>query len=161
MPSQFWKNATLTLETVTPSLSMTPPRITSWHLWVREPRSQYPTAMAHAGIPMGIMGQPPVIFSGESRSHSRPRSRSPRRRSYSPPPRMQHLQVAATDNGGVMATFKVPGVVNLPSDAQQHNMTIAQLDLQADFIWYTIPSQDTRTFIKVSILIARHDSASY
>ncbi|KAF5330992.1 hypothetical protein D9619_005225 [Psilocybe cf. subviscida] len=147
---KFWKNTKLTLETVTPSLSMTPPRITSWHLWVRDSRSHaYP-------IVAGMMG-PPAIIQERSRSssRSRSRSRSPRRRrrshSTSPPPRMQHLQVAVTNNGGVMATFKVPGVVNLPSDAQQHNMTIAQLDLQADFIWYTIPSQDARTFIKAKI----------
>ncbi|KAF5330515.1 hypothetical protein D9619_005213 [Psilocybe cf. subviscida] len=148
---EFWKNTTLTLETITPSLSMSPPHITPWHLWVRHrrpstplnvynmPMSQPHMHMAAMQQPTIIINQPPTMF---------PSSRS---RSRSPPPRMQHLQVAATDNGGIMATFRVPGVVNLPSDGQQHNMTIAQLDLQADFIWYTIPSQHARTFIKAKI----------
>jgi hypothetical protein len=141
---------------------MTPPSIHPWKLWVRNfditgQATPFPylyqsmPTMPMPFIPSGPVPFIPAYVPSRSNSMRSTMTGRPRRRSITPPPQMRHLQVTTSDKNGVMATFRVPGRVSLPSDMRQHNITIAQLNLDAEFSWYTIPSHDARVYIKVSV----------
>lgn len=89
--------------------------------------------------------------------YDRSASRSPRRRarSLSPidTPIMQHQAMVASNKGSSAATFRIPGYVNIPSDAQQHNVTIATVEVRAVFLWRTIPKIDTRVYMTVCTIL--------
>ncbi|KAL0960745.1 hypothetical protein HGRIS_005769 [Hohenbuehelia grisea] len=107
-----------------------------------------------------------------SRSYSRSRSRSPRRgpepliivpamgpMTYgvgasgpSPQAVMPSMGAhVASSNTSIVATFKIPGLINVPSDQEQHSVIIAQLDLDADLSWIVVPKKDTRAHLQASI----------
>ena len=93
-------------------------------------------------------------YSRRSASRSprrRQRSRSYSRRAPSPTdePAMRHQAMAVRSRGVSAATFRIPGYVNIPSDAQQHSVTIATLELRATFSWRSIPKIDTRVYMTV------------
>lgn len=107
------------------------------------------------------------------RSRSRSRSRSPRpyrraRRSrssvddYRPRPRdydrgyrsrslSPFYEVAAdvTSQQGVNASFKVPGVITIPTDSREHNVTIVTLVPEAKLSWFAVPSVSEKVHITV------------
>jgi hypothetical protein len=60
-----------------------------------------------------------------------------------------HASMAVSSNGGISATFRVPGLITIPSDSAFHNVTIAQLTLDASMSWVTVPKVDTKTHLKV------------
>ncbi|PPQ89432.1 hypothetical protein CVT25_012811 [Psilocybe cyanescens] len=172
---ESWDNAPLTLETVTPSFGITPPVLHPWRVSTyQQPRVMPGIPMTGmSGIPMGMtmMPSPTIIrqpsYRSRSRSHSRSRSRSPRRgRSHSPdspvfanyssaplilPSITQPIMVPTSSKGSVAATFRIPGLVNIPSDGGKHNVTVAQLILDATLLWYTIPASDARVHLKAKI----------
>jgi len=59
------------------------------------------------------------------------------------------LEVISKGNVSVSATFKVPGLVTIPSDGDAHNFTIVQLDLDAEMSWISVPKVDARVHLKV------------
>jgi len=64
-------------------------------------------------------------------------------------PEMDYAGLQVTSKGGVSATFKVPGLVTIPSDGAAHNFTIVQLDLDAEMSWISVPKVDARVHLKV------------
>ena len=63
---------------------------------------------------------------------------------------MEHRPViVATNKGDVTATFRIPGYINVPSDAQQHNVTISSFEFEAPLLWYTIPKANARVYMEV------------
>ena len=63
---------------------------------------------------------------------------------------MSHISTAVTSKGNVNATFQVPGEITIPSDEEQHNVTIAELDLEATMSWVCVPKGNTRVHLKVN-----------
>jgi len=63
---------------------------------------------------------------------------------------MVHESTVVTSQGNVNATFRVPGTTTIPSDEEEHNVTIAELDLEATMSWVCIPKGDTRVHLKVN-----------
>jgi hypothetical protein len=63
---------------------------------------------------------------------------------------MEHQGLAVASKGSINATFRVPGATSLPSDGNAHNVTIAQLDLDAEMSWIAVPKIDPKTHLKVS-----------
>jgi hypothetical protein len=61
-----------------------------------------------------------------------------------------HPSMAVSSKGGISATFRVPGLITIPSDSASHNVTIAQLKLDASMSWVTVPKVDAKTHLKVS-----------
>jgi hypothetical protein len=55
----------------------------------------------------------------------------------------------AVSSKGISATFRVPGLITIPSDGASHNVTITQLKLDASMSWVTVPKVDTKTHLKV------------
>jgi len=62
---------------------------------------------------------------------------------------MDYAGLEVTSKGSVSATFKVPGLVTIPSDGAAHNFTIVQLDLDAEMSWISVPKVDARVHLKV------------
>ena len=63
---------------------------------------------------------------------------------------MYHISTVVTSKGNVNATFEIPGKITIPSDNEQHNVTIAELDLEATMSWVCVPKGDTRVHLKVN-----------
>ena len=64
---------------------------------------------------------------------------------------MQPKYVVVSTKGNVAATFRVPGLINVPNDGGKHNVTIIQLKFNASLLWYTIPKADARVYLKVRL----------
>lgn len=59
--------------------------------------------------------------------------------------------IASVHREGAMgATFRIPGLVTVPSDNQAHNITIAEMELDATLYWITVPKEDRRIHLQVS-----------
>jgi len=66
---------------------------------------------------------------------------------------MEHRVSAVSSKGGINATFRVPGTIAIPSDGAAHNVTVAQLDLDAVMSWVTVPKIATKALVKVSFYL--------
>jgi hypothetical protein len=66
---------------------------------------------------------------------------------------MEHRVSAVSSKGGINATFRVPGTIVIPSDGAAHNVTVAQLDLDAVMSWVTVPKIATKALVKVSFYL--------
>ena len=62
---------------------------------------------------------------------------------------MVHREVEVSSKGNVSATFRVPGMISIPSDGQAHSVTIVQLKLDASMSWISVPKEDAKTHLKV------------
>lgn len=67
---------------------------------------------------------------------------------------MEYRGLYVSSNGTVNATFSIPGLITIPSDGQAHNVTIAQLELEASLSWIAVPKLDTKTRLNVSYPIS-------
>ena len=79
--------------------------------------------------------------------------RAKRRRSLSPDEDdldyVEHQVAQTTSTGSVNATFRIPGRTTIPSDDDEHSVTIADLRLDAKLAWVCIPKADTRVHLEV------------
>lgn len=64
---------------------------------------------------------------------------------------METKFVDVSTKGNVAATFRVPGLISVPSDGGKHNVTIFQQKFDASLLWYTIPKVDARVYLKVRL----------
>jgi hypothetical protein len=64
---------------------------------------------------------------------------------------MQFRGASVSSKGNFSATFRVPGLVSIPSDGEAHNFTIVQLSLKAEMSWVCVPKADTKAHINVGI----------
>ncbi|KAG5637324.1 hypothetical protein H0H81_004970 [Sphagnurus paluster] len=62
-----------------------------------------------------------------------------------------HRQLEVSSKGNVNATFQVPGLLTIPSDGAAHNVTIAELKLNAAMSWVCVPKKDTKTHLSAKI----------
>ncbi|KAJ2922103.1 hypothetical protein H1R20_g14982, partial [Candolleomyces eurysporus] len=58
-----------------------------------------------------------------------------------------HATAAVTSKGSVNATFRVPGLITIPSDGVAHNVTVATLTPEAKLTWLSVPSADSRVHL--------------
>jgi hypothetical protein len=58
-------------------------------------------------------------------------------------------EAEVTSKGNITATFTIPGLISIPSDGVAHNVTIAQLSLDADMEWVSIPKLEAKVHLKV------------
>lgn len=63
-------------------------------------------------------------------------------------------EAIVTSAGNITATFSIPGRSNIPSDGEDHQVTIAKLNLEARLEWVAVPSMSTQTHLKVSLEVA-------
>ena len=62
---------------------------------------------------------------------------------------VEHQVAQITSTGSVNATFRIPGRTTIPSDDDEHSVTIADLRLDAKLAWVCIPKADTRVHLEV------------
>jgi len=142
-----WKDVSLVLETATPTFGVEVPKLDQWKLSLYAPPlilSQPPRSMAPApgpySMPMGALTPPP------------PPSRAARAPPPPPPPPpMAARGASVSSKGNVSATFQVPGVISIPSDGAFHNVTVAQLELEATMAWVCVPKKDTKTRLSAKV----------
>ncbi|KAH6907606.1 hypothetical protein BKA70DRAFT_360154 [Coprinopsis sp. MPI-PUGE-AT-0042] len=56
-----------------------------------------------------------------------------------------------TSKGNITATFTIPGLMSIPSDGVAHNVTIAQLSLDANMEWVSIPKLEAKVHLKAIV----------
>ena len=61
----------------------------------------------------------------------------------------EHQVSQVTSTGSVHATFRIPGQTTIPSDDDEHSVTIADLKLDAKVTWVCVPKVDTRVHLEV------------
>ncbi|KAJ2925288.1 hypothetical protein H1R20_g11833, partial [Candolleomyces eurysporus] len=145
-----WKDAPITLATATPTTGLELPKLTPWTVSSTD-RNRRRT-------------DSPAAYSPRRRSRSRSRSRSPVRRHraqespcysprYSPRSPSPFYEVAAdvTSQQGVNALFKVPGVITIPTDGREHNVTIVTLVPEAKLSWFAIPCVSEKVHITANV----------
>ncbi len=65
---------------------------------------------------------------------------------------MNYLGSYVNSKGNVSATYRIPGVVTIPSDGTERTFTIVELQLDASMSWVSVPKVDARTHLKVRSL---------
>ena len=60
-----------------------------------------------------------------------------------------HSRMAVSPKG-ISATYRVPGLINIPSDNASHSVTIVQLKLDSTMSWVAVPKVDLKMHLKVS-----------
>lgn len=71
--------------------------------------------------------------------------------SYEEEDGMEHRELEVSSKGNISATYRVPGVITIPSDNASHNFTVVQLRLDASMSWVVVPKVDTKTHLKVGL----------
>ncbi|KAF7357365.1 hypothetical protein MSAN_01332500 [Mycena sanguinolenta] len=144
---ESWDDVPLTLETSTPTFGLAIPQLPMWNLDV----DRYLGFKSKSRVPA-----PGALMSRE-RENYRERSRggdwaaggtaeSVSEDELEP---MQFGGASVTSKGNFSATFRVPGMVSIPSDGEAHNFTIVQLSLKAEMSWISVPKVDTKAHINV------------
>ncbi|KAF8648982.1 hypothetical protein AX16_006096 [Volvariella volvacea WC 439] len=138
-----WKGILLSLETATPTYGLNIPNLYPWSLNEYQPVHYAPRSMSPHYAPTS------PAFSPTSPGYS-PASPtfSPTSPSYVP---MSHRPVQADSPGNVTATFKIPGLSDIPSDRAAHSVIIAELDLKSSMSWICVPKKDSRVHLKAKI----------
>jgi hypothetical protein len=136
--TQNWENVPLTLETATPSFGSSIPALRPWFLsFVDKYR---------------CLGQAEPSGLDFRYRHSDHNDTEDEQLEYD----IQHQQTTISSEGNVSASFKVPGLITVPSSEQGtvHNVTIAQMTLGAELSWVSVPKVDFgRVHLKVICLI--------
>ncbi|KDQ13206.1 hypothetical protein BOTBODRAFT_175811 [Botryobasidium botryosum FD-172 SS1] len=143
-----WTDVPIVLETASPTFGLSIPQLVPHTLSVHRPRSRSRES--------GRYDYPHRRY-----ARSRSRSRSPRRHHYAvdeerfyddpPAPQMVAREAVVTSAGNVTASFSIPGRSNVPSDGEDHQVTIAKLKLEARLQWVAVPSMSLQTHLKAYI----------
>ena len=152
-----WQDVPLTLETATPSFQVGIPTLSTWTLSANHPSSvAYAAAAAvrpPAPQPMydyAALASLDAVTQEQQRERQQERSerQRDRQRGRASPP-LNFRGAAISSKGNVSATFAVPGIITIPSDATTHNVTITELKLDATISWVAVPKLDARVRLSV------------
>ncbi|ESK90597.1 mucoidy inhibitor a [Moniliophthora roreri MCA 2997] len=144
--NETWENVPLTLETASPTYGVNLPSLDPWNISVYKPAPPPPAAAIEAAAPDQDVQAPGAA----SRRMFFSRKRAARHA-------MDHATSVVSSKGSVSATFRVPGLVNIPSDGGERSFTIAELELNAFMTWFSVPKIDTRVHLKAQI----HNESEY
>ncbi|KAF7439911.1 hypothetical protein PC9H_000248 [Pleurotus ostreatus] len=124
---ESWTDVPLTLETVAPTYGAHIPTLSSWPLSVYAPAPPSPIALASyaSAAPGGFR-----------------LSRKTTRGAF---------QADIVSQGALSATYQVPGLITIPTDGQNHSVTIVELELGAEMSWIVVPKLDKRVHLKAKI----------
>ncbi|KAJ7660443.1 hypothetical protein B0H17DRAFT_954241 [Mycena rosella] len=149
---ESWADVPLILETSTPTFGISIPQLSPWNLSFNH----------YAGLKSRA---PSAGFSSEMKKEKdsrRYRAISSGSEDSDETEGGEPLGVrdaSVTSKGNVNATFRVPGLVSIPSDGEAHNFTIVQLNLQASMSWVSVPKVDTKAHINVNAVFRSHSAS--
>ncbi|KAJ7868812.1 hypothetical protein B0H14DRAFT_3441123 [Mycena olivaceomarginata] len=144
---ESWDDVSLTLETSTPTFGLGVPQLPAWNLDVERYFGGKKSKSAFGG-------------GGSEMSRSRKIDRDMYSADLDEMPGgnyraedqpMEFRGASVTSKGNFSATFRVPGLVSIPSDGEAHNFTIVQLTLKAEMSWVSVPKVDTKAHINARI----------
>ncbi|KAJ6469143.1 hypothetical protein C8R47DRAFT_1055473 [Mycena vitilis] len=145
---ESWDDVPLTLETSTPTFGLGVPKLPPWNLDFQHyayaalksrKSSAFGAGAADVVRRRGIVTTMSTSGYAETEEADEP---------------MQVQEAAVTSKGNFSATFRVPGMVSIPSDGEAHNFTIVQLMLKAEMSWVSVPKVDTKAHINARIINA-------
>ncbi|KAJ2918890.1 hypothetical protein MD484_g1484, partial [Candolleomyces efflorescens] len=156
-----WTNAPVTLETATLTLDQSVPELKTWNLSIYKPA---PPQLSSRNTSKSFLGygekkkkrkaSQPSWTQSESLSADRSialglcsESDDDEDEGASPLEPATHATAAVTSKGSVNATFRVPGLITVPSDGVAHNVTVATLTPEAKLTWLSVPSIDHRVHL--------------
>ncbi|KIM43920.1 hypothetical protein M413DRAFT_25436 [Hebeloma cylindrosporum] len=125
---EIWENAPITLETTNPTFGLDIPVLPVWNLSLENP------ARTGTGLGRGGAKRHRKILPDEDDLE------------YD-----EHQVTQITSTGSVNATFRIPGRTTIPTDGEEHSVTIADLKLDAKVTWVCIPKTDTRGHLEANI----------
>ena len=138
MPLQIWENAPITLETTNPTFGLDIPVLPAWNL-----NTGYPVSTTE----IMKMQMSKVKYRREISSDSEEEEEDDDGDDLG---YVEHQVAQITSTGSVNATFRIPGRTTIPSDDDEHSVTIADLKLDAKVTWVCVPKADTRVHLEVS-----------
>ena len=140
----------MNLETASPTFGVELPQLPSWTISIYTPQVKRTKGFGGLGAPGASYSSPP------SRKRRRQIASTAIDEEDDGAEMMEHRVSAVSSKGGINATFRVPGMIVIPSDDAAHNVTVAQLDLDAVMSWVTVPKISTKAFVKVSFYLLYH-----
>ncbi|KAH9484488.1 Protein F37C4.5 [Psilocybe cubensis] len=153
---ESWDNVPLTLETSSPSFGIKPPHLPTCR--ITAPRA-IPYPVPGSGPPGFVpvipddchyFMPPPPLAKSPSISTGSPRPSLPIPEPFQPV-MTQPSMIHGSNKGNIIASFRIPGLINIPNDGGNHNVSVTQLDLDAAITWYAVPATDTRVHMKAEI----------
>ena len=150
---QAWDDVPLTLETAMPTFGVGIPTLPLWSLSpyrpIQQMKKDLPQKQVRMELSRALNQQRQTFGMEESVEEDEDDDTSLRMSGDCPPPEMEHRRLTVSSKGNMSATFRVPGVITIPSDNAAHSFTIVQLKLDASMTWVTIPKIDAKTHLKV------------
>ncbi|THU89057.1 hypothetical protein K435DRAFT_300756 [Dendrothele bispora CBS 962.96] len=155
---ESWENVPLTLETATPSYGFDLPTLREWKLSMYKPMPLMPPpppAPLFAAAPGGAVKRLRVpLAKSRSSAHHSIEEEADEDGSFNfdaEAPAMAQASASVVSKGNVSATFKVPGLVNIPSGAGERSFTIVELNLGAAMSWIAVPKEEAKVALKAKI----------
>ncbi|KAG6876035.1 hypothetical protein C0993_006036 [Termitomyces sp. T159_Od127] len=144
-----WADIPLTLETAMPTFGLNVPKLSPWNLSIYKPAPPVPTYPVPPSAPV----PPPFRAMALRKASVEPAiARSEQYEEYGPPMPVRGLDVVpSSGKGNASATFKVPGLITIPSDDAAHNVTIVKLSLGAVMSWVCVPKKDVKVHLSAKI----------
>ncbi|KAJ6498227.1 hypothetical protein DFH09DRAFT_945554 [Mycena vulgaris] len=143
---ESWDDVPLQLETSTPTFGLGVPKLAPWNLNVVQKSLPRPQSMPmdvqvsfFSRGQIGNVASPSNMLSASADDFP----------DFDMPPAMGYAGASVTSKGTVSATFRVPGLVTIPSDDETHNFTIVELGLKAAMSGVSVPKLDAKTHLTV------------
>ncbi|TEB24527.1 hypothetical protein FA13DRAFT_1756801 [Coprinellus micaceus] len=141
-----WTDIPVTLETATPTFGLSLPVLGTWNLSVYKP----PPPLPHSEYKKSKSLKPGAArFLRSRKASAEEESEEDDDMGFGTVRRGAFASV--TSQGNVNATFRVPGLISIPSDGVSHNVTIVSLKPEARLAWMTVPSVDTKVHLTTRI----------
>ncbi|KAF8073367.1 hypothetical protein FPV67DRAFT_741034 [Lyophyllum atratum] len=147
---ESWDDVPLTLETASPTFGVDIPTLSPWNLSVYRPAAYKMKSASFSGGRGRDRERRVLEYAGmgvESEDHGALALEYDEDVGGV----MEHRGLTVTSKGGISATFQVPGSITVPSDGAAHNVTVAELKLDASMSWVTVPKADAKTHLKAKI----------
>jgi len=130
---EIWENAPITLETTNPTFGLDIPVLPAWNLNSLKPNYRFSVRSRSASVTRSAFKKGSISSDSDDSLY-------------------EAYQVAQiTSTGSVNATFRIPGRTTIPSDDDEHSVTIADLKLDAKVTWVCVPKADTRVHLEANI----------
>ncbi|RDB30474.1 Protein F37C4.5 [Hypsizygus marmoreus] len=147
---ESWEDVPLTLETATPTFGVSVPTLQPWTVSYGPPPPPPPrpspvcftaSVKSKSGRGLGeVMRYSSMLADDTSEDALEAEGYD-----------MAHQESLVSSTGTVSATFRVPGLINVPCDGEAHSVTIVQLKLDAAMTWIAVPKSDTKVHLKAKI----------
>jgi uncharacterized protein (TIGR02231 family) len=147
---EAWDDVPLTLETTTPTFGVGVPHLNPWQLSIYTPA---PVHVRYKSRSMSFGGEVTRGRGGPLTGTSAEAEESDEDMGFGlfDGAEMEHRGLQVSSKGNLSATFRVPGMISIPSDGEAHTVTIVQLKLEASLSWVTVPKEDARAHLKAKI----------